>query len=123
MAMTTSRSDGALTAISSVMATRASPAMCGAPSEPRSRPFFASGPRVQHVLDQPHRLAQLAQAALVDGVAVQQVLAQYVGGPDAELRAASRADAIAHGEDRIEVVVLDLVSLAVGGSCCKKCNN
>ena len=38
-------------------------------------------------------------------------------GPLAELRAARRPDAVADGEDHVEVVVQRSVVLAVGGSC------
>jgi hypothetical protein len=40
-----------------------------------------------------------------------------------DCRAALRIDPVANGEDGIEVEVLGLVGLAVGGSCCIFCNN
>jgi hypothetical protein len=53
---------------------------------------------------QTHGLVQLAQALLVDDVATHQVLAQHARGPDAKLRSAPRADAVADGDDGVEVV-------------------
>ena len=78
---------------------------------------------IKHLADDAQRLFQFLQAPLVHRVALQQVVAQDPRSPDAELRAAFRVHPIADGEDRVEVEVLDLVRLSVGGSCCKKCNN
>jgi hypothetical protein len=48
------------------------------------------------------------QAALMERVALDQVLAQHLGGPDTELRGAGRLDAVAHGDDHIEVIEINL---------------
>ena len=40
----------------------------------------------------------------MERVALDQVLAQHLGGPDPELGATGRLDAVAHGDDHIEVV-------------------
>src|SRR5690606_22154537 len=66
----------------------------------------------QRARQQAHRLleldAALGQTALVQRVAIDQMLAQHAGGPDAELRGPRRTDAITHGNDGVEVVVLDV---------------
>lgn len=67
--------------------------------------------------------AQVFQALIVHGEALDQVLAQAFGGPDAELRALAGLDLVADGDDDVQVEVLDLIGFAVGGSCCKFCNN
>jgi hypothetical protein len=71
-----------------------------------------------HLLD-----ALLAQPSLVESVATKQVLPQRGRRPDAELGAALRVHPVADREDRVEVVVLDLVGLPVCCSCCIFCNN
>ena len=84
---------------------------------------------LQRASEQAHGLLHLAQpllakAPLVQRVAVEEVLAQRASGPDAELSAALGVDAVAHREDRVEVVVLDLVGLPVAcAECCIFCNN
>lgn len=65
----------------------------------------------------------LPQALLVEGISTQQVVAERSSRPDPELGAPLRVDAVAHGKDGVEVEVLDLVGLAVRGSCCIFCNN
>lgn len=54
---------------------------------------------------------------------MESLLAQALSSPDAELGALSRLDPVADRDDDIEIEVLDLVGLAVSGSCCKFCNN
>jgi hypothetical protein len=83
----------------------------------------ADGRLVQRVLHHSQRQAQLPEAALVDGVAAHEMIAQHVGRPDAELRAAPGVDAVADRQDGNEVEVFYLVGLPVGGSCCILCNN
>jgi len=78
--------------------------------------------------EQTHGLLHLGQALFpqapfVERVALNQMVAERAGGPDAELGAALGIDSVAHGEDGIEVEVLDLVGLAVRSSCCIFCNN
>jgi hypothetical protein len=63
------------------------------------------------------------QSFVVQGEALDDVLAEPLRGPDAELRAAMGLHAVADGDDDVEVVVLDLIGLPVGGSCCRFCNN
>lgn len=60
---------------------------------------------------------RVLQALVVQREALDQILAQALGGPAAELRAACGPNPIAHGQDGIEVVVGHPVVLAVGGSC------
>jgi hypothetical protein len=48
--------------------------------------------------------APFLEAALVERVALDQMLAQHLGSPNPELGAAGRLDAVAHGDDYIEVV-------------------
>lgn len=67
--------------------------------------------------------AALLQAFFVQGVALHEMLAQGLGRPLAELHAAPRFDAVADGDDDVEVVVIHLVGFAIGGSCCIFCNN
>ena len=67
-------------------------------------------------------LAPAPQAVLVQGEAAQQVLAQGARGPDAELRSALRVDAVADGEDGVEVEGLDAardLAAALALNCCK----
>jgi hypothetical protein len=51
----------------------------------------------------PQRLVQLVEAALVDRVPLRQVLAQHPGVPAAELDPAQGRDAVADGDDDVEV--------------------
>jgi hypothetical protein len=48
------------------------------------------------------------------------MIAQYVGRPDGELRAAPRIDAVADGQDGVEVEGFDLIGLPFYGSRCNK---
>src|SRR5262245_59244558 len=52
--------------------------------------------------------AFLAKALLVQRVTAKQVVFESAGGPDAKLGATFGVDAVADGEDRIQVVVFDL---------------
>ena len=64
------------------------------------------------------------KTAFVHGVAADQVFAQGSGGPDAELRAAQRFDAVSDGNDHVEVVVIHLArdrAAALGSNLCKFC--
>lgn len=49
------------------------------------------------------------------------VFAQALRGPDAELGASVGLRAVAEGDDHVEGEVLDLIGLPVRGSCCKFC--
>jgi hypothetical protein len=81
--------------------------------------------------EQAHRLLEIAQAvlpepSLVQREAAQQVSAQRARGPDAELRAAPGVDAVADGEDRVEVEELDFAEHFPAGfelNCCIFCNS
>jgi hypothetical protein len=66
---------------------------------------------------------QFFQPPCIDRVPFHQMIAQYLRGPDAELRAPLRIDAVANRDNGVEVVVFDVVGFPVCGSCCKKCNN
>ena len=63
------------------------------------------------------KTAALLEPLVVHDEAFQQVLPEALGGPAAELGAAEGADAVADGEDGVEVVVGDLIGLAVESSC------
>jgi hypothetical protein len=52
--------------------------------------------------------APFLEAALVERVALDQMLAQHLGGPGPELGSAGRFDAVANGDDYIEVVDINL---------------
>jgi hypothetical protein len=67
--------------------------------------------------------ARLLEAFVVHREALDDVFAEPLRGPDAELRAAERLDPVAHRDDHVEVVVVHLIGLAIRGSCCKFCNN
>ncbi len=58
----------------------------------------------------------LLELIVVEDKALDEVVAELLGGPDAELDAAMRFYPVADGDDDIEGVVLDLVGFAVGGS-------
>jgi len=47
----------------------------------------------------------LLQATPVEGVAVNQVLFENMGGPDSELSGAAGVDAVANGNDGIQIVI------------------
>ncbi len=84
----------------------------------RDRRGRARGPR-------PRGLLQISQAVLVDGVTLQDVVAKNAGRPDAKLGAAFGVDAIADGDDGIEVEELDKPGhrpLALYLNCCIICN-
>lgn len=66
-------------------------------------------------------LRLLGQPALVQRVAPDNMLPQRVRRPDSELGAPAGVHSVAHSNDHIQVVVLRLVCLAVGGSMCKFC--
>ena len=63
-----------------------------------------------------HPVFQIAEV-LVDGITFQQVFFQHLVCPLAELRASDGFHPVAYGNDDIEIVILDPVFLAVGGSC------
>src|SRR5690606_20487055 len=68
----------------------------------------------------------LLEALPVEGVALEQVIAQGPSGPDAELGAALRVDPIADGYDGIEVVELDCAGHGFPSfkcNCCIFCNS
>ena len=65
----------------------------------------------------------LVLEVIVHGKAFDQILAQYLCGPDAELDPAVGIDSVADADDYIEIIVCYIVVFAVSGSCCKKCNN
>ena len=52
--------------------------------------------------------APLSQAALIEGVALDQVVLESTGGPLAELYTALGFDSVAYGDDDIEVIVVDV---------------
>ena len=61
--------------------------------------------------------ARSFESLIVQGEAFDDVFAQATCGSDTKLGAAVRADSVANRDDDVEVVVVDLVRLAVGGSC------
>jgi hypothetical protein len=63
------------------------------------------------------------EALVVEREALDQVLAEPLSRPDPELSAPVRLHPVADRDDHIQVEVLDLVRLPVGGSCCRFCNN
>lgn len=65
----------------------------------------------------------LGQAFLVDGIALHQMLFEYTGCPLAKLHTTLGFNAITHGDNHIQVVVIHLVGFTIGGSCCFFCNN
>jgi len=70
--------------------------------------------------------AQPLETLVVQGEPLDDVLPQPLSSPDAELRAPMRVDAIAHGDDDIEVEVLDLASNLPPTfilNCCIFCNS
>src|SRR5207248_2061624 len=60
--------------------------------------------------------AGLLEPLVVHREALDDQLPQPLRGPDTELRAPQGLDAVAHGDDDIQAVVLRVVLLAVGGS-------
>lgn len=72
--------------------------------EQRGRLVAAQRAAMCHVGDQAHRLVEFLQPLRMDGVALHQVLAQHVGGPDAELGAALGLDPVTYRNDDVEVV-------------------
>ena len=68
--------------------------------------------------------ATLGEAAFVQGVAPDQVLAKRTRGPLAELRTPQGLDAITNGNDDVKVEVLDLSqdgASHLASNCCKFC--
>ena len=63
------------------------------------------------------------QPFVVQREALDDVLAQAMRRPDAELRATVGLDAVADRDDQVEVEVLDMIRFSVSGSCCRFCNN
>ena len=61
--------------------------------------------------------AALLQPLVVQGKALDDVFAQTLGGPDAELRASMRLHPVADGNNDVQVVKPCLVLLAISGSC------
>jgi hypothetical protein len=59
----------------------------------------------------------------VEHEALDDVLAQGLGRPDAELGGLVAVHPVADRNDRVEVMELGLVDLAVGGSCFQNGNN
>jgi len=72
-------------------------------------------------LHQPLQVIELPgaflQALLVQHVALHQILPQNTGSPLPKVRAPQRLHPVANRDDNIEVVVLNTVLLAIGGSC------
>lgn len=69
-----------------------------------------------------HRLARL-HPFVVQCEALDEVFAQHLRRPDAELRALVRFHAVADRNNHVEVVVVRVVAFAVGGSCSEIPNN
>jgi len=67
--------------------------------------------------------AAALEPLVVQGEAFDDILPQPLRGSDAKLRAPMRFHPVADRDDDIEIVVLDLVRLAISRSCCKFCNN
>ena len=68
----------------------------------------------------------LVLKVIVHGKAFDQILAQYLGGPDAELDSTVGIDSVADADDYIEVVICDVsfyFPIAFVLNCCKKCNS
>lgn len=63
------------------------------------------------------------QAFVVQSKAFDEVFAQSLCRPDAEMRALLGLYTVAYGDYYVEVVVVHLVCFSVTGSCCKICNN
>jgi len=78
---------------------------------------------LDHVADEVDGLVEFPETPFIDGIASQEMLSQDPCCPSTKLGASFRIDAIADGKNSVQVEVLDLISLAVRGSCCKKCNN
>lgn len=77
------------------------------------------GNAVHHVNDLP----KLLEPPAILGMALHDVLAQHTRGPTPKLHATTRLDAVPNRDDDVKVVMLDLVNLAIGGSCRKFCDN
>ena len=85
-----------------------------APEHLLRRPDVAdAGQQFLEVIPAPGPLEPL----VIQRKALDDVFPQPLRGPDAELRAAVRLHAVAHGDDDVEVVELGLVVFAIGGSC------
>ena len=69
-----------------------------------------------------HRLARL-HPFVVQREALDEVLAQHLRRPDAELRALVRFHAVADRNNHVEIIVVRVVAFAVGGSCSEIPNN
>ena len=76
---------------------------------------------MHHVGDQAHRLVEFLQPLRVHGIALHQVLAQHVGGPDAELGAAQGIDPVAHRNNHVQIVEIHLADFSIGGNLCIFC--
>lgn len=68
-------------------------------------------------------LSELLEPFLVFHVAVNDVVAQNVGGPTPQLHAALGFRAITDGRNHVKGVVLNLVCFTVSDSCRKFCDN
>ncbi len=80
--------------------------------------------RLAHQLERGLQLAGVGlETVAVQGPALGKVLAQDAGGPLAEASGTAGMDPVPHGDDGIKIEVLDLIGLAVRGSCCIFCNN
>lgn len=69
--------------------------------------------------------SQFSQTTLIDSVALNEVLPQHLCRPYPKLRAPTRVDPVAYGEDSVQIVVLHLTEHLPSTfllNCCKKCN-
>jgi hypothetical protein len=62
-----------------------------------------------------HQPLAALQPLVVKREALDDILSEALGSPNAELRAAPGFDTIAHGDDDVQVVVRGFVGLAIGG--------
>ena len=69
---------------------------------------------VFHAAHQLHHLAQLLQPLLVHHIAANQVLAQPLRSPDAELGTTPGVHAVAHGKNHVQVVEIDRAAHCAG---------
>jgi len=66
---------------------------------------------------------RVLEPLVVEREPLDDVLAQALRGPDAELRAPMGFRAVPDRDDDVEIEVLDLIGLTVVSSCCRVCNN
>lgn len=65
---------------------------------------------------------QFFQAFVIEGKTFDDVFAQPLRGPNAELGAPVGVHAVADGNYQVEVVIINQVCFPIGGSCCIFCN-